>query len=133
MCRWVSTGFNSGPFKLLKKGKTCSSSPPAQRGLRGHPYKVLHGESHRRRRRSAFSVRVVKYWNKLPASAITASSVNVFKEWLEQVWTEVFLHLLHRLDTHPLTVFISICYPTPCYIYVVYSGPLWHTFYHYKS
>ncbi len=39
--------------------------PPARRGLRGHPYKVLQGASHHRRRGSAFSVRVVKYWNKL--------------------------------------------------------------------
>ncbi len=27
----------------------------------------------------AFSVRVVKYWNELPASVVTASSINVFK------------------------------------------------------
>ncbi len=52
--------------------------PPARRGLRGHPYKVLQGACHRRRRGSAFSVRVVKYWNKLPASVVTAPSVNVF-------------------------------------------------------
>ncbi len=37
--------------------------PPARRGLRGHPFKVLQGANHRRRRGSAFSVRVVKYWN----------------------------------------------------------------------
>ncbi len=69
--------------------------PPARRGLRGHPDKVLQGGSHRRRRGSAFSVRVVKYWNKLPASVVTAPSVNVFKKRLEKVWTEVFLYLPH--------------------------------------
>ncbi len=52
--------------------------PPVRRGLRGHPYKVLQGASHHRRRGSAFSARVVKYWNKLPASVVTAPSVNVF-------------------------------------------------------
>ncbi len=67
--------------------------PPARHGLRGHPYKVLQGASHRRKRGSAFSVRVVKYWNKLPASVVTAPSVNVFKKRLEKVWTEVFPHL----------------------------------------
>ncbi len=51
--------------------------PPARHGLRGHPYKVFQGASHRRRRSSAFSVRVVKYCNKLPASVATAPSVNV--------------------------------------------------------
>ncbi len=64
--------------------------PPARRGIRGHPFKVLQGASRLRKRGSAFSVRVVKYWNKLPASVVTAPSVNVFKKRLEEVWTEVF-------------------------------------------
>ncbi len=68
---------------------------PARRGLRGHPYKVPQGTSHRRRRESAFSTRVVKYYNKLSASVVTAPSVNVFKKRLEKVWTEVFPHLPH--------------------------------------
>ncbi len=69
--------------------------PPARRGLRRHPYKVLKGASNHRRRGSAFSVRVVKYWNKLPASVFTAPSVIFFKKRLEEVWTEVFPHLPH--------------------------------------
>ncbi len=36
--------------------------------------------SHRRRRGSAYSARVVKYWNKLPASVVKAPSVNIFKK-----------------------------------------------------
>ncbi len=63
--------------------------PPARRGLKGHPYKVLQGASHRRRRGPAFSVRVVKYWNKLPPFDVTAPFVNVFKKRLEKVLTEV--------------------------------------------
>ncbi len=59
--------------------------PPALRGLRRHPYKELHGTSHRRRRGSAFSVRVSKYCNKLPASVVEAPSVNVIKKRLEEV------------------------------------------------
>ncbi len=43
----------------------------------------------RRRRGSASSVRVVKYWNKLPASVVTASFVDIFKNRLEQVWTQI--------------------------------------------
>ncbi len=69
--------------------------PPARRGLRAHPFKVLQGASRCRRRGSAFLVRVVKYWNKHPASVVTAPSVNVFKKRLEEVWTEVFPHLPH--------------------------------------
>ncbi len=71
--------------------------PPARRGLRGHPFKVLQGANHRRRRGSARSVRVVKYWDKLPSSVVTASSV---KKRLEKVWTEVSPHLPHWLNTH---------------------------------
>ncbi len=43
----------------------------------------LQGRSHRQRRGSAFSVRVVKYF-------LSAPSVNIFKKRLEEVWTEVF-------------------------------------------
>ncbi len=45
---------------------------PARSGLRGHPFKGLQSASRLRRRGSAFSVRIVKYWNKLPASVVTA-------------------------------------------------------------
>ncbi len=48
----------------------------------------------------AFSVRVGKYWNKLPASVVTALSVNVFKKRLDKVWTEGFPHIPHWLTTH---------------------------------
>ncbi len=69
--------------------------PPARHGLREHPFEVLQGTIHRRRRGSAFLVRVVKYLNKLPASIVTAPSVNVFKKRLEEVLTEVFPHIPH--------------------------------------
>ncbi len=36
-------------------------------GLRGHTYRLLQGPSRLRRRSGAFSVRIVKYWNRLPA------------------------------------------------------------------
>ncbi len=72
----------------------------ARSGRRGHPYKVLQGASHRQRRESAFSVRVVKYWSKRPDSVVTAPSVNVFKKGLEKVWIEVFPHFPHWLNKH---------------------------------
>ncbi len=107
----------------------------ARRGLRGHPYKVRQCARHSRRKGSAFSVRVLKYWNVLSASVVAAPSVNAS--------IKVFHHLLHWLITHtphftlphpfppahhPLTIIISICYPTPFSIYVVSSGqPLCHS------
>ncbi len=36
-------------------------------------------------------MRVAIYWNKPPASIVTALSVNTFKKRLENVWTEVHL------------------------------------------
>ncbi len=34
---------------------------------------------------------------------------------------------------HPVEIAISLCYPTPCFVFAVTSGPLWPTIYHYKS
>ncbi len=48
--------------------------------IRGHSDEVFQGTSHHRRR-------VVNNWNKLPASVVTAPSVNIFKKRLEKVWT----------------------------------------------
>ncbi len=66
--------------------------PPSRRGLRGHPYKELQGTSHHLNGGLAYSVRVVKYCNQLPASVVTAPSANIFKKKLEKVWTEDFPH-----------------------------------------
>ncbi len=67
---------------------------------RGHPYKVLQGTSQHRRRGSPFLVKVVKYWHELPASVVTAPSVNIFKKSLEKVWKEMFPDLPHWLKPH---------------------------------
>ncbi len=90
--------------------------------------------------------RVVTYWNKLPTSVVTAASVKTCKKRLQKVWTEGFPHLPHWLSSHlanhltspsprtahhPLIV-TSICYPNPCSVYVVSSGPFWPTVYYYK-
>ncbi len=87
---------------------------------------------------SAFSVKFVKYWNKLPASVVTAPSVNVFKKRLEKVWTEVFpiSPMTEHSPPPPLptcTLTINSChlYMLPnslFYIYVVSSGPFRPTF-----
>ncbi len=53
---------------------------PTHGSLRGHPYKVLQGKTNRQRRGLAFSVRGVKYWNKLPAPIVAPPSVNILKE-----------------------------------------------------
>ncbi len=111
--------------------------PPTRRGLRGHPYKIVQGTSHRWRRGSAFSVRVVLYWN---ASSAIQLLLSIFKKELEKVWTDVFLHLPHCLDTNLSNLPPSICIPSinshlymapaPCSVYVVSAGPLGPSYYH---
>ncbi len=53
---------------------------PPRAGLRGYPYRLLQGPSRLRRRSGAFSVRVVKYWNRLPAHLVLSPSVSIFKK-----------------------------------------------------
>ncbi len=63
---------------------------PPQAGLRGHTYRFLQGPSRLRRRSGAFSVRVVKYWNRLPAHLVLAPSVSILKKQLDRHWFEIF-------------------------------------------
>ncbi len=80
----------------------CPPPFPSRSGLRRHPYLVFQFASLRWRRWSAFSLVVVKFGNQLPASVVTAPSVNIFKKRLEQVWAELFPHIPHWLNTnHP--------------------------------
>ncbi len=100
----------------------------ARRGLRGHLNKVLQGASHCRSRGPAFSVRVVKYCTKLPASVVTTPSGKGFKKWF---WQN-FPHIPHfptppplSTCTSPLTVIISLLYRCGCFRPVVaYFLPL---------
>ncbi len=56
------------------------STRPNRASLQGTPRCELPPKE-----RVTFSVRVVLYWNKLPASVVTAPSVNIFKKRLEKV------------------------------------------------
>ncbi len=63
---------------------------PPQAGLRAHTYRFLQGPSRFRRRSGAFSVRMVKYWSRLPAHLELAPSVSIFKKQLDRHWFEIF-------------------------------------------
>ncbi len=58
--------------------------------LRGHAYQLLQGSSRLRSRRSAFSVRFMKYWNRLSAHLVLSPSVSTFKKQLDRQWSEIF-------------------------------------------
>ncbi len=84
---------------------------------------------------SAFSVRIVRYWNMLPASVDTAPSVNIFMKRFDEVWIEVLPGYVPKPPS-PCTFtppIISTFCPSPCSGYVASSGPLWPAFHHDKS
>ncbi len=105
---------------------TLKSLPPPLDAALGAPLQGTPRYELRRRRWSAFSARVMKYWNKLPASVVTAPSVNIFKKMLESLdrnlspsppMTEHSPLQSHSPPVppahYPSTVIIFICYPTP--------------------
>ncbi len=53
---------------------------PPRAGFRGHIYRLLQGPSHLRHRSGAFSVRLVKFWNRFPAHLVLSPSVSIFKK-----------------------------------------------------
>ncbi len=90
--------------------------PPA--GLRGHTYRLLQGPSHLRRRSGAFSVRIVKFRNRLPAPLVLSPSVSIFKKQLDRRWSVIFPAVPVTPDylCFPLT-------PNPRPAYVVTISP----------
>ncbi len=63
---------------------------PPRAGLTGPTCRLLLGPSRFRRRSGVFSVRVVKYWNKLPAPLVLSPSVSIIKKkQLGRQWSEI--------------------------------------------
>ncbi len=112
-------------------GSKLTFLPSTRSGLRGHPFMVLQGQSHRQSRRSTSLMRLVKYWDKLPASDVTAPSIDNFKKRLEQSWTEYFPYLLVQynflLNTHRSNSIISVSICSICDLglleYSIVSNP----------
>ncbi len=62
---------------------------PVLPGLKGNPFKVLQDPTRPLRRKSSFSTRVVKYWNRIPTPIATAHPVNFFKRQVDLAWEEL--------------------------------------------
>ncbi len=80
-------------------------------------FKIIHGPSGLLRIKSSFSIRVVKYWNRLPIPIVTAPSVNSFKRQLDSVWEELFA----EAPLSPVLLFSPL--PTPNYAISFYIIP----------
>ncbi len=87
-------------FKIFKGEIDLSPSDfvlrPLQTGLWGHIYRLLQGPSRLWWRSGAFSVRVVKYWNRLHAPIIMSPSVGPSMVWILSRSTRVISVPVHR-------------------------------------
>ncbi len=81
-------------FKIFKGEVNLNPSDffirPPRAGQRGDTCRLLQGPSRLRRRSGYLSVRVVKYWNRLPAHLVLSPSVSIFKKQLDRQWSEIF-------------------------------------------
>ncbi len=64
---------------LLEFPMASTYTHPTREGLRGHAYKFHQQRCCTRRRRFAYTIRPVPFWNKLSAEIVNASSVKSFK------------------------------------------------------
>ncbi len=75
---------------LLKFPMASTFVYPTRQGLRGHAFKFHQQRCCTRRRQFAFTIRVVPFWNNLPADIVNASSVKFFNALLDACWQPLF-------------------------------------------
>jgi len=56
--------------------------------------KILHQRFNTAVRKNSYSVRIAKYWNKLPDNITNASSINAFKNRLDKHWKDEDIYYL---------------------------------------
>ena len=66
--------------------------------VRGHKYKIKTKHSRTRLRQSFFSNRVTANWNRLPESIVSSSSLNVFKNRIDEYFREKGLVFRYKKD-----------------------------------
>ena len=72
--------------QLLKISFPAFFTPSLHASTRGHNYKLLKSQYRCRPRQSFFSVRSINDWNSLPANIVNATSLNQFKNLLDEHW-----------------------------------------------
>ena len=80
-------------FRIMH-GLTCLKKAdffedPRTDRTRGHSLRVAKPSAVTRVRRNHFSIRAVNDWNSLPEEVVSASSVNAFKNSLDEFWRDV--------------------------------------------
>ncbi len=77
-------------YIMVRNSRPTKIGIPIHFGLRCHIFRIHHQQCKTRRRKHAFSVRLVQYWNKLPEEIVNASSMETFKFRLDARWQSVF-------------------------------------------
>ena len=72
---------------LLKMNKEDFFQRAASASTRGHPMKVAKPRASSRARRNHWSVRAINDWNSLPTHVVLASSLDTFKNRLDEHWS----------------------------------------------
>ena len=81
-------GMAVDPETFLKRN--CSEQ------TRGHPWKLRKPRASSLTRRNMFSTRVVNDWNSLPASVVSAQSINQFKARLDKHWASLMYDISNQ-------------------------------------
>jgi len=79
-------------FKILadrENDKQLFFTPATCSHLREHSLKLSKPRSTRQVRQNFFSQRVIDVWNKLPSNVVTSTSINMFKNKLDDHWNDV--------------------------------------------
>jgi len=61
-------------------------------GLIGHSQKLFKPRCRTTARKTFFSNRIIEEWNRLPQHVIDSSSVNVFKNHLDEAWEDMGIY-----------------------------------------
>jgi hypothetical protein len=82
LCKILSGKYDkeAAPFVKLWKDMT------SRRGVRGNSVKIFPQRARREIRKNSFALIIVKTWNCLPDSVITATTTNTFKNKLDKYW-----------------------------------------------
>jgi len=103
-------------FKILtgKEHANCSKffqQADVTSGLRGHSLTLFKPRCRTTVRQNFFSLRIVNEWNKLLQDVVDASSINMFKNRLDQHWQDMGInHKLTGYTAHQPQVQVQVSF-----------------------
>ena len=80
---------------LVRMDKEKLFSPTKTLHTRGHPQRIFKEHAEKLIRSRSFSQRVVNDWNNLPVDLVEATSLNIFKNRLDELWRHIWYETSH--------------------------------------